>query len=169
MVNDYIRRYRPQADADAEFIKAQPSLRDAVGIAANCVLPNGKRHPHQYRIPHASLAEARSRLLALDLAKCRSFEELHDEAEEAIGDIHMIGPLVLYDVSQRIGAHLGLKPNLVYLHSGTRDGARALGLGRGRKTLEISELPRELHRLSAAEAEDFLCIYKAELARLARI
>jgi hypothetical protein len=132
------------------------------------VLPSGKRHPHQRRIPAASLAAAGRGLLAADLTGCSSFEELHDEVEDMVGDIYMIGPLVIYDVSRRIGAYLGLEPSLVYLHSGTRHGARALGLGRGRPTLKMSELPRELHRLSAAEGEDFLCIYTEELAVLGR-
>jgi hypothetical protein len=51
----------------------------------------------------------------------------------------------------------------VYLHSGTRDGARALGLGRGRDTLRKHELPREFEELTAAEIEDCLCIYKDAL------
>ncbi len=165
----YIRDYRQRAGRELRFFKAQRSLPDVVSRAAMCELPSGKRHPHQYRIPRESLEEARRRLLGTDLAGCQSFDELHDRIEETIGDIHMVGPLVTYDIAHRIGAYIELEPTRVYLHSGTRDGARTLGLGRGRKTLEVSELPRAFHRLSAAENEDCLCIYKREIGAAARL
>ena len=163
IVDDYIRDYRARAKAEMLFYKRQPTLADAVDIAARCVLPNGKRHPHQRRIPPESLAEARSRLLAVDLGMCRSFDELLAKVNATIRDIHMIGALVVYDVSHRIGAFLRLEPERVYLHRGTRDGALALGLGRGRESIDLGELPEEFGRLSAAEAEDCLCIYKEGL------
>jgi hypothetical protein len=79
-----------------------------------------------------------------------------------------VADLTIYDITHRIGAHLGLAPERVYLHRGTRVGARALGLGRGRATLELRELPPEFHRLTAAEAEDCLCIYKDRLGAMRR-
>ena len=36
-----------------------------------------------------------------------SFEALHELIDEAIGDIHGIGPLTIYDIPLRIGARLG--------------------------------------------------------------
>jgi hypothetical protein len=62
----------------------------------------------------------------------------------------------------------GISPDAVYLHTGTLDGARALGLARGGGKLAVSALPSPLNRLSPAQAEDVLCIYKADLKRLAR-
>jgi len=163
IVDEYIRDYRVRAMLEMRRYTRLESLADAVDIAARCVLPNGKRHPHQTRIPPESLAEARTRLLAADLGSCRSFDDLHPKINSLIRDIHMIGPLVVYDVSHRIGAFLRLEPDRVYLHRGTRDGALALGLGRGRDTIDLAELPDEFHRLSEAEAEDCLCIYKKRL------
>jgi hypothetical protein len=165
IVDAYIRDYRDEAGRELHFFAIQRTLADAVRPAAMCELPGGKRHPHQRRIPHDSLHEATQRLLSMDLGDARSFDELHDAVATAIGDIHMIGPLAIYDIAHRIGAFLSLAPERVYLHRGTRDGARALGLGRGRKTLAIDELPREFRRLSAAEIEDCLCIYKAQIGR----
>lgn len=126
-----------------------------------------KRHPHQRRIPARSLEEARDRLLAVDLESSTSFEDLCSKVEETIGDIHMIGDLGIYDTALRIGAFLEIEPELVYLHRGTRDGARVLGLGRGRTSLRVDEVPAEFSRLRPYEIEDCLCIYKSELGRLA--
>lgn len=62
----------------------------------------------------------------------------------------------MYDVAHRIVAYLGLEPEHVYLHRGTRVGARALGLGRGRQWIDLAELPDEFGRLTLAETEDCL-------------
>jgi hypothetical protein len=82
---------------------------------------------------------------------------------ETIGGIPGIGDLTVYDTAIRIAAHRGLSPRRVYLHAGTRDGARALGVPRDRAWV----MPRELRRLRPMEIEDCLCIYKAELRRWA--
>ncbi|MBK8097628.1 MAG: hypothetical protein IPK26_11010 [Planctomycetes bacterium] len=163
IVDEYIRRKQLPAALELQFYAGQPTLADAIDVAALCKAPNGKRHPHQNRIPPASLAEARLRLLAADLGTAATFDELHDAVAALIGDLWMVADLTIYDIAHRIGAHLGLAPERVYLHRGTRVGARALGLGRGRATLELRDLPPEFHRLTAAEAEDCLCIYKDRL------
>jgi hypothetical protein len=78
-----------------------------------------------------------------------------------IGGIAGIGDLARYDIAHRIGSYLNLQPELIYLHTGTRDGARVLGLHG--ETVDRSRLPRALNRLDPAEIEDFLCIYREEL------
>lgn len=163
IVDAYIRDKRDGAARELRFHAIQRSLADAVSVAALCKSPSGKRHSHQCRIPFASLDEARRRLLAADLRGAATFEELHDFVTATVRGIWMVAELTIYDIAHRIGAHLGLAPERVYLHRGTRDGARALGLGRGRATLALRELPREFHRLNPAEAEDCLCIYKEQL------
>jgi hypothetical protein len=110
IVDDYIREHRDRAAREVRRYAQQRTLADAVDIAARCVLPSGKRHDHQRRIPSKSLDEARSRLLDADLGSCRSFGELHAKVNATIRDIHMIGAL------------LRLEPEHVYLHQGTRDG-----------------------------------------------
>lgn len=161
VIDDYIRRHRISAAAEVDFFHKK-SFPAAIEYAALMKLANGNRHPHAYRRKSQALKEAHRRLKAIsgEMRKCSSFESLHNLIEQEIGSILDIGPLTVYDVTTRIGAHLDLEPEKVYLHSGTRKGARALGLGLRRKTLELSELPVEFNRLTAREIEDCLCLYK---------
>lgn len=168
IVDAYIRCYRGSAKRERSFYARQQPWPKVITMSALARTAKDKRHPHQCRIPGTSLESARDRLLRTDLKSASTFEELHSEVEETIRDIDKIGELAVYDTALRIGAFLGLEPELVYLHRGTRDGARALGLGRGCKTLEVGELPAEFRRLRPYEIEDCLCIYKNDLWRLAR-
>ncbi len=74
-----------------------------------------------------------------------------------------VGELTVYDTALRIGAHFGLEPTRVYLHAGTRVGARVLDLDDRQSTIEMDELSAPMQRLLAREAEDLLCIYKGWL------
>jgi hypothetical protein len=163
IVRDYITRRRPLAERELRYYAIQRSLSDAIHEAALSRLPSGKRHPHQRRIPLRLLQSAEN-ILQRDsdrLREAKSFAELHNHVEKALGQIRGIGPLSVYDIAHRIGAYLKLEPQLVYLHAGARDGARALGLDAN--TLRPQQLPNELHVLSPAEIEDVLCIYKKYL------
>lgn len=170
VVRTYVRDHRDRAQRERRYYAVQRSLADVVRIAALSKIPGGKRHPHQRRIPGAVLRQAADAFDAalsasaggfLDL---RSFDDLHESVRAVIGPIHGVGKLMVYDVATRIGAHLGLEPELIYLHAGTRDGARALGL-RG-TIIRKSDLPKAFQALSPGEIEDCLCIYKTALQRL---
>lgn len=163
LVAEYKRDYRrAAADELDDFRRSDRTDADAVSQAGLAQLPTGKRHPHQYRIPPASLQESRRRLLQQlpKLRKASSFDDLFGCVSKAIGDIHRVGELAIYDTALRIGARFGLEPDVVYLHRGTRDGARYLGLPTRSGRLAMSEVPRELRTLSPRELEDFLCIFK---------
>jgi hypothetical protein len=161
VIDDYIRGRRVSAAAEMNFFRNE-SFRVVIEYAALYKLANGHRHPHSYHRKLEALEEAYRRLQAIpgDMQNCSSFEALHDIIEREIGGIPDIGPLTVYDVATRIGAHLNLEPEKVYLHSGTKKGAGALGLGVRRKMLEPAELPVEFGRLTAREIEDCLCLYK---------
>jgi hypothetical protein len=77
------------------------------------------------------------------------------------------GDLFFYDVATRIGHYLHLAPSHVYLHAGTRDGAKQMGLsGRGGR-LSPADVPFQMmDSLSPSEIEDFLCIYKRYFSHL---
>lgn len=160
IVDHYIKHRRPAARDERNRFRRLESIEAAVQVATACTDQHGKRHSHQRRIPSHSLSRLQRRLGSTDLFRCSSFDELHDRIESAADDIHMIGPLTVYDVATRIGAYLRQYPKRVYLHAGTKAGARVFGLDVRRPTLEHSELPDEIQRLRPAECEDVLCIYK---------
>jgi DNA-binding transcriptional ArsR family regulator len=164
VVRAYIRDYRVAAQRGRRDYALQHNLADTVRAAALSKLADGKRHPHQRRIPGRVLQQAATALANADFAVA-TFDDLHEAVRRTIGPLRGIGALAVYDVACRIGAHLGLAPDRVYLHAGTREGARALD--RGGTVLSKSELPKAFYRLSPGEIEDCLCIYKDDLWRLA--
>jgi hypothetical protein len=164
-VDDYIAVHRPRAARELRYFKLLRSDEDAVTQAALCKLPSGKRHPHQRRIPRESLERSRDRLTEnlAALREVETFDELLDLINALIRPIPKIGELTVYDIALRIGARFGLEPEKVYVHAGTREGARQLGFGGDLHAIEMVELPSPIRRLSAREAEDLLCIYKSKL------
>jgi len=62
IVADYIREHRANARDEMRFYEIQRSPAKAIEKAALCVLPSGKRHPHQHRISRAVLELAEVRL-----------------------------------------------------------------------------------------------------------
>ncbi len=165
LVADYLHRCGSRHRAEFALYTRMP-LAEAVRSAALSTMENGKRHPHQYRISAPVLAAGARLLGTMDLGRARSFDELHDEVAKARRRIPGLGAVWTYDVTTRIAAKLKLDPQRVYLHAGTRAGAKALGLPTGAGVLEMSDLPREIRRLTPGQAEDFLCIYKGELRRI---
>jgi hypothetical protein len=102
-----------------------------------------------------------------EIRSCLNFEELIKLMGKKIGNIPGIGQLTVYDTALRIGANLGIEPKIVYLHCGTRVGAKTLGINiRKKDTLNPSELPDAFSKLSPSEIEDCLCIYKGALSRI---
>jgi hypothetical protein len=163
IVSDYIREYRDDARAEMRFFEIQCSPSAAIRKAALCELPSRKRHPHQRRIPKTVLEQAEVRLQAIGrkLANAGDFAALHGLVEGEIGSIKGIGALTAYDIAHRIGAHFGKAPRLVYLHAGTRTGARVFNISGD--SFDPRILPKAFSRLAPSEIEDCLCIYKDEL------
>ncbi len=116
--------------------------------------------------PPDALGEFGARLSGIKRAirKATSFDELHEIVREVGEPIYMIGELTIYDTAYRIGCKLGLPPTRVYLHSGTRIGAVALGFHRSRTSISVKELPKPFAVLEPYEIEDCLCIFKGLLS-----
>lgn len=53
-------------------------------------------------------------------------------------------------------------PERVYLHAGTKEGAKALSLHPKGKALAMDALPEAFRVLEPWEAEDVLCLFKAD-------
>lgn len=160
---DLVTEYKRDYDHDPlSAIADCESLADAIKAAAGCI---GRVPDHQRRVGREVLTKASRKLLRRQtkIEACESFAELIAIVEEATANIYRFGELAAYDTSLRLGAWLGLSPERVYLHAGTRKGARALGLATAKGYLEMDELPDPLQVLEPREVEDFLCIYKVEL------
>ena len=168
IVDAYIRDWRDGAQRERQFFKGC-TLKRAIEFAALCKLPGGKRHPHQYRLSRGVLAEAESNLqeAAAEIQVCETFADLHDLVQREIAGIAGIGRLTVYDVATRIGAHLDLAPERIYLHAGTAAGAKALGIEAG-EMVSRAAFPDEFRRLRTYEMEDCLCLYKRQLREIAR-
>src|SRR6266849_569691 len=164
LVQEYIDYCRPVARRGLDFFARQPFAR-AIEYAALCLDSSGGRSSHQWRRSQSTLQEARDVLLrqSRQLMCCGSFSELHALIDRLVAHIPDLGPLYSYDAAFNIGANLGLAADAVYLHCGSREGARALGLPFRQSTLQKSSLPAALRKLAMHEVEDFLCIFKSRL------
>lgn len=97
------------------------------------------------------------------LNKYTSFDKLY----MAIKDIteYGIGELSKYDTATCFGCERGIYPTVIYLHAGTADGAKALGINGTTATKEqFIEVCDAFEKLEPIQIEDFLCIYKDQLA-----
>jgi hypothetical protein len=171
IVAHYRAEKKPQAENERRWFRIQKKVHHAVRLAGLASGPQGKRFRHQYRIPQTVLARASRALLRnlRRLGRSKSFDALLQQVDATISPIPGIGPLMVYDTAVRIGARLGVSPDQVYLHAGTRHGAAVLGMELNRTSIFLAELPPPLNQLTAEGAEDVLCIYATDLARVRRL
>lgn len=163
---DLVHEYKRDYDHDPLSAVADcESVADAIKAATGCI---GRVPEHQRRVGREILAEASKKLIRRkkQIEACESFTELIELVEDVTADVYRFGELAVYDTSLRLGAWLDIMPERVYLHAGTRKGARALGLSTGKGYLQMEELPEPLQVLEPREVEDFLCIYKAQLQKV---
>jgi len=167
IVQDYINSCSREAKEELGYFSGQPNLVTAIRVAAEATV-DGKRHPHQRRIPGDMLKAfglALSRK-SKELRACKTFAELMEISGKVSKRFWEYSELTLYDTTLRIGAHLGVMPDRVYLHAGVKDGAKALGLRGSLGVLMRSQFPKEFKKLKPWEIEHCLCIYKKQLKRL---
>lgn len=166
LVQDYVSECRSLARAELQFFAQQRTLQATIEVAALCIDSAGFRFSHQRRRSPATLTEARDVLTAAEreLRQCRSFRQLHETVDRLVALIADLAELYSYDTALHIGAKLGLEPDMIYLHRGTRVGARNLGLPHRQPTIEPRLMRPELRVLAPYEIEDFLCIYKNYLS-----
>ncbi len=168
IVRSYLKHNRRRLRNELAYFEGVPSLDSVIEAAALATCAHGKRLNHQRRLTRAALARSEENLVVAlpRLRECRSFEELYTLIEELVRGIRGLGELYVYDTSLRIAAYLNLWPEEVYLHAGTRRGARALGFSGQGSRLKPSELPAVVRKLKPFEIEDFLCIYKEQLKQV---
>jgi hypothetical protein len=163
IVDAYIRHRRPDKVAEMQALRRLRHLDVAILDAVLVSPKNGKKYSHQWRIQEEVLRIVQAKLQAAKskFTTARDFDALH-AIKEGIGSLRGVADLAIYDFALRIGAYLRIEPKLVYLHQGSAEGARLLGFEG--KTLDPKELPAAFSRLTPAEIEDCLCIYKSDLA-----
>lgn len=159
--------HRPIGREEIKLFAGQPSFTEAVDLAAMAT-DGKKRYRHQCPCPKVALNEARKRLNQSieELTSIGAFDRLHEAIKEILSGVWGLGELYYYDTALRIGAWHGVFPEKVYMHRGTRVGARALNLPIFQGAVPMNSLPQQLQSLQAYEVEDFLCIYKEELKAL---
>jgi len=165
LVEEYLGKYSGDHLVDLESFIDPSGDERTLYLAATARNRDGKKHPHQRRIPLATLEAGASTLLShlVDLQSCKSFDQLHVLVQSITEGIKGLGPLYIYDTALRFGYSKKLVPEMVYLHSGTLKGARKLGLRSTTMTLLKEHLPSGLSRLSSMDTEDFLCRFKNRL------
>jgi hypothetical protein len=174
----YLRERAPQVEVEMEWFASQSlTLPEAIERACASICDSGLLHSHQWR-PFQRWPRAPK--TAIDLLKpqasriaaARNFDDdLHPFICVKLASVPGIGLLAYYDIAHRIGGWLRpkLEPTEVYLHRGTRAGAKAvLGRRANRDRVPMRAFPESLRSLlTAAQLEDVLCIYRGTLARIA--
>ena len=171
-LNQYIAKYMARTNLGKwlNYYKNLP-LKRAIKESAIAIGPNGKKHPHQRRIPKKILKKV-ARILVKNKGKinhCNSFEDLINLVYQKVKKVKGFGELCVYDTALRIGASKNIYPEkMVYIHAGTDVGCKNLKLKNSNykvwKVLPVdNNLPKPLRKLKAYEIEDFLCIYKSEI------
>jgi len=166
IIRSYSINSRPRKEVEFNWFRRQSSIESAIISATEAKDERGKQYSHQRRIDKNAIREAKTILLenADDIKKSKSFHHLWLLIRDLIKPISGIGDLYIYDTALRIGAFLNLLPDKVYLHAGTRKGAKAINHPEWKNDwIEIETLPKELKQLSADEIEDILCIYKGSV------
>lgn len=169
VVSLYRSERQAGARAERDSFAAELTFDAAVRRAALALNADGTTHLHQAHWVTRATRQAWAQRLLDELELLRSattFDDLYTRIESL--RIKYVGPLTVYDTAYRIGAKLGLEPELVYLHQGTLEGAVLLGFSRQRPYLKMEELPPAFRALRPYEVEDCLCIYRKDIKRIVR-
>jgi hypothetical protein len=156
------------------WFASPPTLQGVIERACLSRLEDNRLHGHQQRPfgvwPQAPIHAAdRLRRVESNLAEAHTFDDLHEVIYTQLRkNVLGIGELACYDIARRIGMslHPKLEPTEIYLHRGAKEGAKVLGIRSDRGRVPISDLPEGLQRLTPAQAEDALCIYRNALERI---
>jgi len=163
ILRHYDENHRPRVERERACFAKSASIEEAISRAALATDERGKRFRHQRRIPRQALETARNEFLQHqeEIKNATDFDELLAIITNTVRDVHRTGELYAYDTALRISYYLDLLPRRIYLHAGTRAGARVLHLSHNNRSIDASDLPPALQRRPAHEVEDILCIYKA--------
>ncbi len=163
IINHYTRWRKENPDTWIAYTIEQPNIISAIRVAAKSENKSGKRHNHQRRLKKESINKFADNLIkkSKELYETKDFASLLKIIESC--KVRGIGELACYDTANRIGCKIGVVPDKIYLHAGTRKGAeRLFGMRIKKKFIDKSELPEPFKSsdLDCIQLEDILCIYK---------
>ena len=172
IIDCYCETYHNRYESELSHWKqCTDNDREILIRAASCRGCDCKKHDHQRRFKNDVLEKAKNDITKVQVSNLTNFDELHEDVSKAIRKIKGIGDLAVYDIAWRIGAHFGMKPDRVYLHSGTKKGAENLAEALKRcgtehhfnvkdPIIDVKCFPPEFRKLPAGEIENCLCIFK---------
>lgn len=166
MVGLYYEYRRGIAQEERMQFMTQPDLVSTIEAAGDCMNNQGKRYPHQRRLSISTLEDAKETMLKniTKIKASKTFHQLWSAIGKILEYVSGTGELYLYDTALRIGFFMNLLPIKIYLHIGTRLGAKALNIDIvNRIAIERSELIAiypEFEMLETYELEDVLCQFK---------
>jgi hypothetical protein len=164
LVDEYLHSYGDSYEREDQWWGAKTlAWENAIVRAWNSRLENGKMHGHQRRVAN-KLPEGLKVALSdkKQPEEFKDFQSLYDWVKSVVSRVRGLGFTTAYDVARRLGAWLRLEPSVVYLHAGTAAGANKFGIEG--EVAQLSAFPEEIQSLGATHAENFLCIYKAQLS-----
>lgn len=168
LVDKYINTYRKCNEPRTKDFNKIKNLDEVIHNTALALDFNGNRLEH-HRRRQKDVLELSEKILLNNkgkIASCKDFHTLRYLIQHLLSDVKWLGELYWYDTAFEIGLYLNLFPEYIYLHCGTRDGARNLGLNYRKEYLTKDELPKELSALEPYELENFLCIYKDDFRKI---
>ena len=118
--------------------------------------------------PLEKLAE-KLKSLKSKIKTLKDFHSLFVFIREVATNIEGIGPLSVYDTALRLGSHLKLNPDKIYIHSGTKTGYKALIDERCNVEFVERNSFRPVPYLNEFDSkylEDILCIYKKTFKKM---
>lgn len=161
IVAQYQKDYLQKLDDELKYYnKENFDLKTCIEKATKSLDKDGKKLPHQHRLGIDTLAEMAEKLVELenDISLMIDFDKLYNLIKDK--KIKGFGLLAIYDTALRIGYYLGIFPTYVYIHAGTKKGAKNLLEISRKKTIILKDLPAELQILSHYHIEHLLCLYK---------
>lgn len=168
----YINNFREEINNEIEKIKiaSLQSVLNIYGWGKNI----DNKYIHLSRLRKDSLKKAEKKLLKSEneFRESKNFDEIFNAIQNKIEkEINGIGKMYTYDTALAIGRKLNKLPEFIYLHKGTRKGAKLLKitLKRGIKYIskDIEGMPTEFRVFEPYEIEDILCIYKKDIENIA--
>lgn len=177
-INNYYARFKVRFDNYLAYYKTL-NLEDAIECASigKYKLDGGSEFTwfhQQVFIQHNGeqpLIQLAKKLQSLrdKISILKDFDALFQLMKEISSNIDGIGSLSIYDTALRLGSHLNMTPDFIYIHAGTKTGFKALIDEKCDKEYIEKKIFRTIPNLFELEPmylEDILCIYKKTFKKL---